>query len=202
MVNPGTGFVDSQGEGTAMTTPGPAYDELLVLRSQDGDAGALDELVNRWQTRFFRHAYRLTANRDSARDAVQEAWIAIVRGLTRLDDPSRFAPWAYRILSNKCVDWVRKQGRRRRFDQTLVERQRPEDAVIEPDPEGDEARQRVVGALRCLPPAQQALLALFYQDGFGVGEIAQILEIPAGTVKSRLFHARNALKGALEGEES
>ena len=78
----------------ATTQLDPAYDELLVLRSQDGDRGALDELVNRWQGRFFRHACRLTANPDSARDAVQEAWIAIVRGLRRLDDPARFGPWA------------------------------------------------------------------------------------------------------------
>ena len=178
----------------------PAYDELLVLRSQDGDVRALDELVERWQSRFFRHACRLTANPDSARDAVQEAWIAIVRGLRKLDDPARFAPWAYRILSNKCVDWVRKQGRKRKLDQSLVDHQRPEDAVVEQDPERNEARQVVVDALRSLAPGQQGLLALYYQDGFGVSEIAEILEIPVGTVKSRLFHARNALKQALEGE--
>ena len=178
----------------------PAYDELLVLRSQDGDARALDELVGRWQGRFFCHACRLTASPDSARDAVQEAWIAIVRGLRKLDDPARFGPWAYRILSNKCVDWVRKQSRNRRLDQSLVEQRRPEDAVVEQEPELNEARQTVAEALRGLKPAQQGLLALFYQDGFGVGEIADILEVPAGTVKSRLFHARNALKRALEGE--
>ncbi len=180
----------------------PAYDELLVLRSQDGDRGALDELVNRWQGRFFRHACRLTANPDSARDAVQEAWIAIVRGLRRLDDPARFGPWAYRILSNKCVDWVRKQSSKRRLDKSLVEQQRPEDTVVEQHPEVDEAKRTVVRALRELSPGQQGLLSLFYQDGFAVSEIAEILEIPVGTVKSRLFHARNALKKALEGEES
>ncbi len=178
----------------------PAYDELLVLRSQDGDAGAMDELVDRWQGRLFRHACRLTASPDSARDAVQEAWIAIVRGLRKLDDPARFGPWAYRILSNKCVDWIRRQSRTRKLDQHLVEQQRPEDVMVEQKPELDEARQTLVEALRALPPAQQGLLALFYQDGFGVSEIAEILEVPVGTVKSRLFNARNALKRALEGE--
>jgi RNA polymerase sigma-70 factor (ECF subfamily) len=198
-LNPDRPFADLQSEATVMQLD-PAYDELLVLRSQDGDKRALDELVERWHARFFRHACRLTANPDSARDAVQEAWIAIVRGLRKLDDPARFAPWAYRILSNKCVDWVRKQGRKRRLDQSLVERQRPEDAIVEQHPERDEARQAVVDALQSLPRGQQGLLALYYQDGFEVGEIAQILEIPVGTVKSRLFHARNALKNALEGE--
>jgi RNA polymerase sigma-70 factor (ECF subfamily) len=178
----------------------PAYDELLVLRSQDGDAAAMDELVERWQGRLYRHACRLTASPDSARDAVQEAWIAIVRGLRKLDDPARFGPWAYRILSNKCVDWVRRQSRNRKLDQNLVDQQRPEDGVVEQNPELDETRQTVVKALRGLSPAQQGLLALFYQDGFGVGEIAEILEVPVGTVKSRLFNARNALKRALEGE--
>jgi RNA polymerase sigma factor (sigma-70 family) len=190
---------DLQSEAATMQLD-PAYDELLVLRSQDGDSNALDELVDRWQARFFRHACRLTASPDSARDAVQEAWIAIVRGLRKLDDPARFGPWAYRILSNKCVDWVRKQSRNRKLDQNLVEQQRPEDAMVEQEPELNEARQTVVDALRGLSPAQQGLLALFYQDGFGVTEIAEILEVPVGTVKSRLFHSRNALKKALEGE--
>ena len=90
----------------------PAYDELLVLRSQDGDRGALDELVNRWQGRLFRHACRLTANPDSARDAVQEAWIAIVRGLPRFDGRAKFSTWAYRVATNACLDELRRRNRR------------------------------------------------------------------------------------------
>lgn len=176
-----------------------AYDELLVLRCQDGDAPALDELVDRWQGRFVGHACRLTGQPEAARDAVQEAWLAIVRGLGRLDDPARFGPWAYRIVGNKAIDWIRRQGRRRRVDQELVDEQRREEDLSRRESSEDLEHELLVQALRSLSPARQALLALFYQDGLSVREIADILEIPAGTVKSRLFHARNRLKEALEG---
>ena len=178
----------------------PAYDELLIMRCQDGDQVALGELVDRWQGRFVGHACRMTGQPDAARDAVQEAWLAIVRSLGRLDDPARFAPWAYRIVSNKCVDWVRKQGRRRELDRELVAEKRREEKIDRTSEDGEQAR--VLEALHSLPPERQALLSLYYLDGFSVREIADILEIPAGTVKSRLFHARNELKIALEGEET
>ncbi len=176
-----------------------AYDELLVLKCQDGDTGALSELVDRWQSRFVSHACRLMGQPDAARDAVQEAWVAIVRGLGNLDDPARFAPWAYRIVRNKSVDWVRKQGRRRRVSRELQEEQRHVEELARSSSSHDADTERLVDALRSLPRERQALLALYYQDGFSVREISEILEVPAGTVKSRLFHARNELKGALQG---
>lgn len=177
-----------------------AYDELLVLRSQDGDRRALEELVGRWQGRFLRTAARLTGEPEAARDAVQEAWVAIVRGLGRLDDPARFAPWAYRIVRNKAVDWVRRQGRRRRRDEALVveETQRAETAAHTAAPASESGR--LVAGLEALPRDRQALLALYYQEGFRVGEIADILEIPVGTVKSRLYRIREVLREAMEGE--
>ena len=181
-------------------TSDPAYDELLVLRCQDGDAQAVAELVERWQARFVGHACRLMGQPEAARDAVQEAWVAIVRGLGGLDDPARFAPWAYRIVRNKSVDWVRKQGRRRRVSRELEDLQRHEEELASSQPADDIDHGRLVAALHNLPRDRQALLALYYQDGFTVVEIADILEIPSGTVKSRLFHARNQLKAVLKGE--
>ncbi|MDX1644242.1 MAG: sigma-70 family RNA polymerase sigma factor [Thermoanaerobaculia bacterium] len=176
-----------------------AHDELLVLRSQDGDVGALDELVGRWQERFLRTAFRLTGEREAARDAVQEAWLAIVRGLGRLDDPARFGPWAFRIVRNKAIDWVRRRGRRRQRDRELAaERERHVELGGRKD--STERGRRLADALALLPREQQALLALFYEEGFRIGEIAEILEVPAGTVKSRLYRARNQLKQAIEGE--
>ena len=178
-----------------------AYEELLVLRCQDGDAGALCELVDRWQARFLGHASRLMGQPEAARDAVQEAWVAIVRGLGNLDDPARFAPWAYRIVRNKSVDWIRRQGRQRRVSQELEAQQRHAEELTRNGAAGDDDHDRLIEALHGLSRERQALLSLYYQDGFSVGEIADILEIPAGTVKSRLFHARNQLKSALEGAD-
>jgi RNA polymerase sigma-70 factor (ECF subfamily) len=175
------------------------YEELLVLRCQDGEERALGELVDRWQGRFVGHACRLTGRPDAASDVVQEAWIAIVRGLGGLDDPARFAPWAYRIVRNKCVDWVRRQQRRRRLGRELEENRRREEELALANGRHEPRPGRLIEALRALPPERQALLSLYYQDGLSVREIAEILEIPAGTVKSRLFQARNQLRDALEG---
>ncbi len=84
-----------------------ALDELLVLRCQDGDGGAMDELVRRWHGRLLRHAWHLTRREDAASDVTQDAWVGIVRGIRRLSDPAMFRVWAYRIVTHKCADWMR-----------------------------------------------------------------------------------------------
>lgn len=177
-------------------------DELLVLQSQTGDAAALKTLIERWQPRLGRLAWRLTGERDAARDTVQDAWLAIVRGLHRLDDPARFRSWAYRIVRNKCADWTRRRVVRR----SAAKEMRANTAAVcaapshETDSTGDAARLR--GALADLPAEQRAILSLHYLDGMGLAAIARVLDVPSGTVKSRLFHARNRLKQMLERTKS
>ena len=73
--------------------------ELLVLRCQEGDVAAFEQLVERWQERLWRHAWRLTGDENAAWDALQEAWIGISRGLRRLAEPAAFPGWAYQRLS-------------------------------------------------------------------------------------------------------
>jgi RNA polymerase sigma-70 factor (ECF subfamily) len=173
-------------------------DELLVLRCQDGDAEAFDRLVRRWQKRLWRHAFRLTGRADAAWDALQEAWMAAVRGIRRLDDPARFRQWVYRIVSNKCADWVRGVSRRRRLSEELS-RQGGQSSPRDAAP--DDADTLAV-ALRRLSGDHRAVLSLRYLEGFGTAEIADILGLREGTVKSRLHYARNELKRILEGMES
>ena len=96
-------------------------DELLVLRCQDGEAGAVDQLFRRWQPRLRRHAWRMTGEHDLADDAVQDAWMAILRGLSRLSDPATFPTWAYRIVTRKVVDLIRRKQRQRRAQQNLAD---------------------------------------------------------------------------------
>lgn len=83
-------------------------DALLVMDAQDGDAGAMEKLVGRWQRRLWSHAYRLVGNVDAAWDVTQQSWLSIIRGLHKLQDPENFKAWAYRITTNKCIDWTRK----------------------------------------------------------------------------------------------
>lgn len=174
-------------------------DELLVLQCQEGDSEALRTLIARWQPRFARLAWRLTSEREAARDVVQDAWLAIVRGLGRLDDPARFRPWAYRIVKNKCADWVRRRATRRSAMEQL--REHATHTVTDDEPNsGDISRLR--DAMARLPDEQRMILSLHYSEEMGIVEIAAVLNVPVGTVKSRLFHARNRLKEALERIET
>jgi RNA polymerase sigma factor (sigma-70 family) len=170
-------------------------DGLLVLRCQEGEAAAFEELVGRWQERLWRHAWRLTANEQAAWDVLQEAWIAVSRDIRRLEDAAAFAGWAYRITSNKCRDWIRRERRRRRADETYRDQKR------EAAEEASGAHQQHASlkeALAQLPGRDRAILSLRYEEGFDTAEIAEILRIPAGTVKSRLYYARERLRHYLE----
>jgi RNA polymerase sigma factor (sigma-70 family) len=172
-----------------------ATDELLVLRCQEGDAGAFDELIGRWQERLWRHAWRLTGSRDAAWDALQEAWITVSRDIRGLKDAAAFPAWAYRITSNRCHDWIRKECRRRRADEAYAEQaERVEDETRG----ANQCSADLDEALSRLPGRDRAILSLRYEEEFGVAEIAKILQIPPGTVKSRLHYARERLRHYLE----
>jgi RNA polymerase sigma-70 factor (ECF subfamily) len=181
-----------------MRSPDDVHDEWLVLRCQSGDAEALAELVARWQPRLVRHAARLTGRKDAANDVVQVTWMAIIRGLNGLDDPACFRRWAYRITGNKCADWVRARQRDREHAAPLalepIDRQRSAD-----DPSDDVARLR--DAMKQLSPDHRTVISLFYLDEMPLAEIAQVLSLPIGTVKSRLHYARRELQTVLKGNQ-
>ena len=170
-------------------------DELLVLRCQEGSVAAFDELVGRWQERLWRHAWRLTGDQDAAWDVLQEAWMGISRGIGRLEDAAAFPAWAYQIVSNKSRDWIRREHRRRRAAEAYSDQMQQAGQVT------SNVRQQSLSlkeALAQLPGRDRAILFLRYEEGFGTDEIAAILHIPAGTVKSRLHYARQRLRKYLE----
>ncbi|MEM8952889.1 MAG: sigma-70 family RNA polymerase sigma factor [Verrucomicrobiota bacterium] len=174
-------------------------DEWLVLRSQEGSAGALEALLRRWQERLWLYAVRLTGDEDAARDVTQEALIAIARGIRRLRDPARFRAWAYRIVGNRSRDWVRGRVRRRRLaaeSEEAAALRRAEAGGGEPG-----ALVRLREGLERLPEGERELLRLHYQAGLSVVEIAEVEGIPAGTVKSRLYRAREHLKAIVGADE-
>jgi RNA polymerase sigma-70 factor, ECF subfamily len=171
--------------------------ELLVLRCQEGDVAAFEQLVNRWQERLWRHAWRLTGDESAAWDALQDAWIAVSRGLSRLHEPAAFSAWAYQIVGHKCRDWLRRHRRQRQLDELYGGEVRES---YEPEQE-PEQYANLREALAKLSGADRAIIALRYEDRFGTAEIAAILEVPEGTVKSRLFHARKRLRNYLENSD-
>ena len=173
-------------------------DEYLVASARTGDRKAFDLLARRWQGKLVAHAWRLTGDVDLAREAAQEGWIEIVRGLGRLRDERAFPAWAYQIVSRRCA---RRIGRLRQ-DRVLMAAaaEEPAETFTAPE-EGDlPAMARLRAALAGLPQEQRAAIGLFYLEDLGVAGTAKALNVPAGTVKTRLMHARRKLRAVLEGE--
>ena len=83
-------------------------DQLLVMDAQDGNIKAMEMLVSRWQKKLWRHAFRLTSDTQAAWDVTQQAWLGIIKGLRKLHDPANFRPWAYKITTNKAINWIKK----------------------------------------------------------------------------------------------
>ena len=170
------------------------YDELLVTLARAGDAKAANRLVARWYPRLMRTALRLLQDRGDAEEAVQEAWAAICRGWPRLSDPAMFPGWAFAILRRKCVDRIR----RRQSDRA---RSADMDAAPEPSqPARGELRVEIDQALAQLSDEHRLAAILYFGEGLRLAEIAAVTNVPLGTAKSRVFHARQQLKSRLKGE--
>ncbi len=172
-------------------------DEYLACSARAGDRSALELLAERWSPRLLGHAYRLMGDTENARDAAQDAWADIVRGLPRLKDAALFPSWAFRIVTRRCADSIRQKQRMR---QTLAEfavEPRTTQSIEAPfEVSADVARIRK--ALPGLPKEQHVVIALFYLEELSVAEVAAALSVPAGTVKTRLMHARKKLRAELE----
>lgn len=177
------------------------YDEFLVAAAITGDRPALRRLVTRWQPRLWRHAWRVLGDADRAKDMVQEAWMEILKGLGRLDDVAAFPAWAYRIVTRRCQRAFLVDSR----SLLVPEDNEPGHLLETPDHASGEFAAElsiVVDALGRLPASQRAAMALFYLEQLSVAEIAIATDVPPGTVKTRLMHARRKVRAIVEGEES
>ena len=159
-------------------------DELLVMDAQDGDRQAMHKLVERWQRRLWQHAYRLTSDSEAAWDITQQSWLGIIRGLRRLHDPANFKAWAYKITTNKSIDWIR---RREALRQISIEE-------IQDQEHKEKKDTGIKELLEKLDTRKRAALSLYYFERLSIPEISAALNIPKGTVKSRLDRARKELK--------
>lgn len=168
-----------------------------VQKAIDGDRHALDRLLREHYDRLYAVCRRLTGNDADAADACQDALIAIVRNLGKFDGRSRFGTWAYRIAVNASLDELRRRRRRARPDERIVEARSDE-----PDPTPDPSiaisdRLAIDAALADLSPEFRAAVVLRDVAGLDYAEIADALDIPAGTVRSRIARGRAALADAL-----
>ncbi|MFP4282506.1 MAG: RNA polymerase sigma factor [Opitutales bacterium] len=172
--------------------------EYLVLQARDGVASAFRELFELWHGPLTGFARARLGDPQAAEDVLQEAWPQIARALTRLHDPATFPAWAHRIVARRATDWIRREARARRRQSALeAEPEIAQPAALEPSQERRDEHAAVRAALAELPPEQREILQLFYISELGVATIATTLGIPRGTVKSRLFHARQRLRRRL-----
>jgi RNA polymerase sigma-70 factor (ECF subfamily) len=160
-------------------------DELLVMDCQRGSVKALEILVSRWQKRLWRYAYRLVGDTEAAWDITQDSWLGIIKGLRKLHDPANFKAWAYRITTNKSIDWIRKS---KAVNQISIEE------LQDHQHEEEEKDTGVKELMEKLDIRKQVVLSLYYFEQLSVPEISVALKIPQGTVKSRLHSARKELK--------
>jgi RNA polymerase sigma-70 factor (ECF subfamily) len=173
-----------------------ALEAYLVAGARLGDRRAMGRLVALRGPRLLAHAVRLLGERDGAADVVQEAWVEILRGLGGLRDDAAFLPWALRIVTRRVAREIGRRQRRRRLAQAVSVEAEP--AVPEAGPDAADAA-KVRAAIAALSPEQAATVALFYLEDLSVAEVATALDVPAGTVKTRLMHARTKLRARLEG---
>ena len=173
-----------------------AEHDMLVIDAQDGSRKALDALVRHHHRNLVRFAYSLCRDTVLAQDAVQDAWVKIAGRLRRLDDPRAFRGWIYHAVRWRVLDLLKRSHRDDRSLDDVDAGSQP--AVVDRD------RDRQIdldAAIADLPGSDRETLQLFYVNGLTIPEIAVVLDIPSGTVKSRLNRARNQLRQYFEGED-
>jgi RNA polymerase sigma-70 factor (ECF subfamily) len=179
-------------------------DGALVRRAQRGDQAAFAELVTRHQRYVYNLAYRLLHDADEAQDLAQEAFVRAWQGLSGFRGEAKFTTWLYRIVTNLCYN--RLAGLRRQLlDTSLDEDENGPAALMLPaneEPvavvEAAEGRAFLHRQVAALPAKYRLVITLFYLQEFSYEEIAQVLNLPLGTVKTHLFRARERLKRQLQ----
>ena len=194
-------------------------DHDLVQRVQAGDSAAFRTLFEKYHRRAFAVAMGVVKNEDDALDAVQEAFVKVHKNIHKFQGSSSFYTWLYRIVMNVSIDHVRRTSRRKSLD--FDERALHEESEVAGDGAlvpsvtdanpGKTALRRELGgaiqaALQGLPEHHRAVIVLREIEGMSYEEMAEALEVPKGTIMSRLFHARKKMQTALapylEGEEA
>ena len=181
-------------------------DELLIRRAQRGDADAFEQLLLEHQKNVYNLCYRMAGNPDDAMDLSQETFLRAWRCLDQYQFASAFSTWLYRLCSNICIDFLRRRRRQQTVPLTFEDADGEEQTYAVPDvqPLPEEqvelklTRETLAAAMAQLLPEHRAVLQLRVVNERSYEQIADVLDIQIGTVKSRLSRARNQLKKILE----
>lgn len=185
-------------------------DELLVKKAQDGDRNSLSELITRYERKTYNLAYRLMGNHADASDAAQEALVRVCMRLQNFRGDSAFSTWLFRVVTNTCLDELRRRSRLRHaslddllpVDEGVVSRQAPDEGESPVEyAERHEVQAAVQRAINRLPDEYRVVVIMRDLKGLSYQEIAAMLDTTLGTIKSRLHRARQALRAIIASTE-
>ena len=185
-------------------------DNILIEKAQRGDRGALNELIRKHQDRAYQYAFRLTRNPDIAADVVADAFVRINNALKNFKGNAAFTTWLYRIITNCYLDQRKREKGKGNLSLDSGFQQDDEDITREIEDPGrtpDELVERnqrealLHKALAQLPEFQKSMIVMYHAEQLSYEEIAESLDLPIGTVKSRLNRARISLREILAQDE-
>lgn len=185
-------------------------EELEIVRAvQNGDSDAFEKLLLENQTKVYNLALRMVGNADDAFDMTQEAFIKAFSSISGFRGDSRFSVWLYRLTTNICLDFLRREKRRPHSSLTYTEDSGDREFEIpderfspQEEAEKKELREAVRRGLALMPADYRAILLLREIDGLSYEEIGDALSLEAGTVKSRIFRARKKLCDILSADRN
>jgi len=176
-------------------------DACIIEQFQRGDEAVFNQLVHRYQTRTYQLAQRYVPNVEDAQDITQDAFVRAYQGLANFKRQSQFYSWLYRITINLCIDFLRKNARRKMVTQELHLADISMMSLADPNltsPSGEVENKELLShlrsAIRQLPPKQQEIFVLRYWEGLALKDIADALGKSCGTIKAHLFHAHRNLR--------
>ena len=165
-------------------------DEIAIKKCRNGEREAFRHLVEKYQRQAISHATAILGSREDALDAAQEAFIDAFKALKQFDSSRPFYPWFYVLLRNRCFKLAARKRETESIDETVI---------VAPNSTAQSERILALeNALRSLDMEDREIVTLKYFDGLSYNELAERLQIPKGTVMSRLFHARKKLQAKLE----
>lgn len=174
---------------------------MLIKQVQKGDTDAFSRLVEKWHGKIYRFAFRFFADESEAHDITQKTFIKTYQNVGKLKNPEKFSSWIYRIANNLCLDELKRAGRRK---STSLEAYIEQSGALEgehpaPDAElqNSELGTIIQKALLTLPDEQRTVIILKEYEGLKFSEIADILEEPENTVKSRLYYGLKSTRRVL-----
>ncbi len=170
-------------------------DKYLIEQYLSGDTSSLPILVKRWHKIFCEKAYWILRDKDLAKDVAQECWIIIIHRLSALKKADSFKSWALRIIYTKSIDAYKRRSREL---QAINKIDKKDYAEVDEKEHQAALKSKLLNAIQDLSKEKQDIIRLFYVEEYSLQEISFFLKIPIGTVKSRLFKAREKLKSIIK----